>query len=90
MSEPPYASYETHYSQGSPGQLPHSRLVDSRWANMVNAHLKEIDDMIEWRRRLERRPGLNAARDQAAAGAEEGVATAEPDPKGKGKRRPGR
>ena len=49
--EPPFASFEGH--KGDHSRLPHSRLVDPRWNDVVLGRLSSLDQAIERRRRLD-------------------------------------
>ena len=66
---PPFASLSLHRApQISDGELPFSRLFDSRWAEVSLAHLKETDDYLVKRKAVGKfqKPMKDGSRDEAA------------------------
>ena len=75
-SPPPFQSFVGHVSP-HPRELPHSKLIDPRWFDLVVSKVRDLADFHEKKAKLSQR--------QPAAKAEEPVAKAKPKAKNKGK-----
>ena len=54
IPEPPYQSFERHALDSQ--KLPHSALLDVRMVEVLHQRLRQVDEMVERRRRLEKAP----------------------------------
>ena len=50
-SPPPYAAFQSHQPP-SAHELPHSTLIDPRWMELFVAHVREVDNFQEAKKRL--------------------------------------
>ena len=75
-SPPPFQSFVGHVSP-HPRELPHSKLIDPRWFDLVVSKVRDLADFHEKKAKLGQR--------QPAAKTEEPVAKAKPKAKNKGK-----
>ncbi len=52
-----YASFHARNVASYGNRLPVSKLIDERWMDAVLARLRDIEDTMERRKRLEAKPG---------------------------------
>ena len=81
-SLPPMSSFQNHQAS-APWELPHSRLVDLRWFDLVMSKVKDLADFYEKRAKLS--GGLARSSKQTDEQQPAPKAKAKPKAKGSGK-----
>ena len=81
-SPPPMSSFQNHQAP-APWELPHSRLVDPRWFDLVMSKVKDLADFHEKRAKLS--GGLARSSKQTDEQQPAPKAKAKPKAKGNGK-----
>jgi hypothetical protein len=66
LEEPPYASFQARNVASMGTRLPLSKLIDERWLEAILSRLRDIEDSVERRKKLEAKPGGSAGGSGAA------------------------